>query len=84
MKSTMDYMVGNTAIQIVNKGNRIKIINVEKEKKKKKFLKKCIASMLVGIVTLSSCMYVVELNNARVFLDSQVYTLQEEISELEK
>lgn len=84
MKSTMDYMVGNTAIQIVNKGNRIKIINVEKEKKKKKFLKKCIASMLVGIVTLSSCMYVVELNNARVLLDSQVYTLQEEISELEK
>ena len=40
--------------------------------------------MLVGIVTLSSCMYVVELNNARVLLDSQVYTLQEEISELEK
>lgn len=84
MKSTMDYMVGNTAIQIVNKGNKIKIINVEKEKIKKKFLKKCIASVLVGILTLGSCLYVVELNNARVFLDRQVYSLQGEIDELEK
>ena len=31
MKTTMDYMVGNTAIQIVNTGKRIKIVDVEKE-----------------------------------------------------
>ena len=33
MKTTMEYMVGNTAVQIVNTGKRIKVIDIKKEKK---------------------------------------------------
>ena len=35
MKVTMDYVVGNTAIQIVNTGKKVKIVDVEKQKKKR-------------------------------------------------
>lgn len=84
MKNTLDYMVGNTAIQIINKGNKIKIVDVEKQKIKKKFLKKCAAVVLTGVVALGSCLYVVDLQNTKVFLDRQVYILQGEIDALEK
>ena len=39
MKVTMDYVVGNTAIQIVNTGKKVKIVDVEKQKKKRKFIR---------------------------------------------
>ena len=42
MKVTMDYVVGNTAIQIVNTGKKVKIVDVEKQKKKRKFIKQWI------------------------------------------
>lgn len=84
MKNTVDYMVGNTAIQIVNKGNKIKIVDVEKQEKKRKFRKKCLVSLMTGFVVFASCMYVVNLQNRKVFLDKQVYSLQTEIDELEK
>ena len=39
MRITTDYMIGNTAIQIVNTGRKIKIVDVEKQRTKKRFLK---------------------------------------------
>jgi cell division protein FtsL len=57
---------------------------VEKQEKKKNFLKKCLVSLTTGLVVLGSCMYVVNLQNTKVLLDKQVYSLQTEIDELEK
>ena len=34
MKHTTDFIVGNTAIQIVEKGNHIKVIDVEEHREK--------------------------------------------------
>jgi cell division protein FtsL len=84
MKSTTDYIVGNTAIRIVNKGSRIQIIDVQKKEKKRKFRMKCLASLTTGLIVLASCLYVVNLQNTKVLLDRQVYSLQTEIDEMEK
>lgn len=84
MKNTLDYMAGNTAIRIVNKGKKIRIVDVEKEKKKKKFRKKCIATTLAALLVLSGCMYVVALQNTQVFLEEEVYELKEETRGLEE
>ena len=34
MKSTTEYMIGNTAVQIVNKGKRICVVDVKKGNRK--------------------------------------------------
>ncbi len=39
MRATMDYMVGNTAIQIRSSKNKITVIDVRKEKVRKSILK---------------------------------------------
>lgn len=84
MKITTDYVIGNTAIQIVNTGKRIKIVDVEKRARKKRFWKRCCVTLLTGILILSSCFYVVDLQNTKVFLDKQVYALEGQIDTLEK
>ena len=84
MKITTDYVIGNTAIQIVNTGKRIKIVDVEKRARKKRFWKRCCITFLTGILILSSCFYVVDLQNTKVFLDKQVYALEGQIDTLEK
>lgn len=84
MKTTTDYMIGNTAIQIVNTGKKIKIVDVEKQKVRKRFWKKFCLTLLTGSIVLTSCFYVVNLQNTKVFLDKQVYVLQGQIDDLEK
>ena len=49
MKITTDYVIGNTAIQIVNTGKRIKIVDVEKRARKKRFWKRCCVTLLTGM-----------------------------------
>ena len=49
MKVTMDYVVGNTAIQIVNTGKKVKIVDVEKQKKKRKFIKQWIIASAASL-----------------------------------
>lgn len=83
MKATMDYMVGNTAIQIVNTGKKIKIIDVEKEKVKRRFWKKLLLVLAVGIMMFSSCFYVVKLQNTETLLDRQIYDLKGQIEDLQ-
>ncbi len=84
MKTTMDYMVGNTAIQIVNTGKKIKIIDVEKKKIRKRFWKHFFVASFVAAALVVICFHVVHLENYRDLLDRQVYLLQAQVNTLEK
>lgn len=84
MKTTMDYMVGNTAIQIVNTGRKIKIVDVEKRKVKKRFWKRFFVISLFAAALMMACFHVVRLENHKVLLDQQVYALQAQVENLEK
>lgn len=84
MKNTMDYMVGSTAFQIISKGNKIKVINVEKEKKRKQFARRCVLCFLSGLLVFGSCFYVVSLNHTRGELNRQVYSLRDEVNQMEE
>lgn len=83
MKTMMEYTVGNTAIQIVNTGKKIKVIDVKKEKQKKKAIRRISVSLVAVFAMVWCCFYVVNLQNAETFLDEQVYALQLEIENLE-
>lgn len=84
MKTTLDYMVGNTAIQIVNTGKRIKIIDVEKEKIRKRFWKRFLVVFFMAALLTIACFHVVKMENHKVLLDRQVYRLQSQVNVLEK
>jgi len=84
MKTTMDYMIGNTAIQIINTGNKIKVIDVEKRKIRKKFWGRLVLVSFLFAILAVTCFYVVQLQNRKVLLDKQVYALQAQIEEIEK
>lgn len=84
MKTTTDYMIGNTAIQIINTGRKIKVIDVEKEKKKRHFVKILFVTLIGSIFFLYSCFYIVKLHNTSTMLDRQNYILQGEIRHLEE
>lgn len=84
MKITMDYMVGNTAIQIVNTGKKIKVVDVKKRKVRTSIIKHLIIASIVTILLVTSCFYVVHLENTKVMLDKQVYLLQSQIENMEK
>ncbi|MBO5487156.1 MAG: hypothetical protein J5988_09575 [Eubacterium sp.] len=83
MKTTMEYTVGNTAIQIVNTGKKIKVIDVRKEKQKKKAIKRISISLVTVLTMVWCCFYVVNLQNTETLLDKHVYALQLEIEDLE-
>ena len=84
MKVTMDYVVGNTAIQIVNTGKKVKIVDVEKQKKKRKFIKQWIIASAASLVLILSCFQIVRMENQEVLLNKQVYQLASQIDVLEK
>ena len=84
MKITMDYMVGNTAIQIVNTGRKIKIVDVEKRAVKKIFWKRFFVVSFLAAALMVACFYVVRLENQKVLLNQQVYELQAQVKDMEK
>lgn len=84
MKTTMDYMVGNTAIQIINKGKKIKVVDVKKEKIRRSIVKHLALSLIITGLLVSSCFYVVRLENQKVLLNQSVYTLQLQVEEMAK
>ena len=84
MKITTDYMIGNTAIQIVNTGKKIKVIDVEKQKVKKRFIKKLLAAVISSALAFGGCFYVLALQNTEVILNQKVYALRGQIEQLEK
>lgn len=84
VKVTMDYVVGNTAIQIVNTGKKVKIVDVEKQKKKRKFIKQWIIASAASLVLILSCFQIVRMENQEVLLNKQVYQLASQVDVLEK
>jgi cell division protein FtsL len=84
MKTTLDYVVGNTAIQIIHTGKKIRVVDVEREKVKKRFLARLILVVAVTAVLAATSFYVVRLQSYKTVLDQQIYTLQSQVENLEK
>lgn len=84
MKSTTEYMIGNTAVQIVNKGKRICVVDVEKRKQKGRIVKKGLVTVIMAAMLTVACFYVVRLNNQQVILGDSVQRLQDQVTVLKE
>lgn len=84
MKSTTEYMIGNTAVQIVNKGKRICVVDVEKRKQKGRIVKRGLVTVIMAAMLTVACFYVVRLNNQHVILGDSVQRLQDQVTVLKE
>ncbi len=84
MKSTTEYMIGNTAVQIVNKGKRICVVDVKKRKQKGRMVKRGLVTVIMAAVLTVACFYVVRLNNQQVILGDSVQRLQDQVTVLKE
>ena len=84
MRLTTDYMVGNTAIQIINTGKKIRVVDVEKAKVRRSFVKHLIVALAITGILITLCFYVVRLENQKVLLNRSVYSLQSQVDKIEK
>lgn len=84
MKSTTEYMIGNTAVQIVNKGKRICVVDVEKRKLKGRIVKRGLVTVIMAAMLTVACFYVVRLNNQQVILGDSVQRLQDQVTVLKE
>lgn len=65
-------------------GEKVKIVDVEKQKKKRKFIKQWIIASAASLVLILSCFQIVRMENQEVLLNKQVYKLASQIDVLEK
>lgn len=84
MKSTTEYMIGNTAVQIVNKGKRICVVDVKKRKQKGRMVKRGLVTVIMAAMLTVACFYVVRLNNQQVILGDNVQRLQDQVTVLKE
>ena len=84
MKSTTEYMIGNTAVQIVNKGKRICVVDVKKRKQKGRMVKRGLVTVIMAAMLTVACFYVVRLNNQQVILGDSVQRLQDQATVLKE
>ena len=84
MKSTTEYMIGNTAVQIVNKGKRICVVDVKKRKQKGRMVKRGLVTVIMAAMLTVACFYVVRLNNQQVILGDSVQRLQDQVTVLKE
>lgn len=84
MKSTTEYMIGNTAVQIVNKGKRICVVDVKKRKQKGRMVKRGLVTVIMAAMLTVTCFYVVRLNNQQVILGDSVQRLQDQVTVLKE
>lgn len=84
MKSTTEYMIGNTAVQIVNKGRRICVVDVKKRKQKGRMVKRGLVTVIMAAMLTVACFYVVRLNNQQVILGDSVQRLQDQVTVLKE
>jgi len=82
MKTTLDYMIGNTAVQIINTGKKIRVVDIRKEQNKKRFARVVCIGGLLASLTFGSCFYLISMHHSEELLSREVYTLQSEIEEL--
>ena len=84
MKSTTESMIGNTAVQIVNKGKRICVVDVKKRKQKGRMVKRGLVTVIMAAMLTVACFYVVRLNNQQVILGDSVQRLQDQVTVLKE
>ena len=84
MISTTEYMIGNTAVQIVNKGKRICVVDVKKRKQKGRMVKRGLVTVIMAAMLTVACFYVVRLNNQQVILGDSVQRLQDQVTVLKE
>ena len=84
MKSTTEYMIGNTAVQIVNKGKRICVVDVKKRKQTGRMVKSGLVTVIMAAMLTVACFYVVRLNNQQVILGDSVQRLQDQVTVLKE
>ena len=84
MKSKTEYMIGNTAVQIVNKGKRICVVDVKKRKQKGRMVKRGLVTVNMAAMLTVACFYVVRLNNQQVILGDSVQRLQDQVTVLKE
>ena len=84
MKSKTEYMIGNTAVQIVNKGKRICVVDVKKRKQKGRMVKRGLVTVIMAAMLTVACFYVVRLNNQQVILGDSVQRLQDQVTVLKE
>ena len=77
-------MIGNTAVQIVNKGKRICVVDVEKRKQKGRMVKRGLVTVIMAAMLTVACFYVVRLNNQQVILGDSVQRLQDQVTVLKE
>lgn len=83
MKTTMEYVVGNTALQIINTGKRIKVVDVEKQETRRFFIKTVLMILFISAISLFGCVWLISLQKQSTVMTEQVYTLQSQVTDLE-
>ncbi|MBO4395975.1 MAG: hypothetical protein J5819_06480 [Eubacterium sp.] len=83
MRAVTDYVIGNTAVRIVDTGRKLRVIDVAKEHEKKQFRKVAVATLLAALLTLGSSLSVVDYHSTHTMLDKHVYSLKSEVETLE-
>lgn len=83
MKTTMEYVVGNTALQIINTGKRIKIVDIEKQETRRFFIKSVFMILFISAISLFECVWLISLQKQSIVMTEQVYTLQSQVTDLE-
>ena len=84
MKAVSDFIIGTTAVRIVDTGRRIRVIDIEKQAEKKQFKKTVVATVLAAALTFGTSLTVVNYQNSQTLLDKQIYSLKTEIDSLER
>lgn len=83
MKTMMEYVVGNTALQIINTGKRIKVVDVEKQETRRFFIKTVLMILFISAISLFGCVWLISLQKQSTVMTEQVYTLQSQVTDLE-
>lgn len=84
MKAVTEYVIGNTAVKIVDTGRRIRVIDVEQQKERIHFAKTAIAVVVAAALSFITCLSVVNFQHSKTCLDRNIFTLKAEIETLER
>ncbi len=77
-------MVGNTAVQIISTGSKIKVINVEEHRRRKTALRDILLVLILGTFLVGICYSIIEQSNQSVLLSREIVSLNTDIEQLEK
>lgn len=84
MKQITEMFVGNTAMQIVEKGNHIRVINIEQHKQRRFVIRNTLLVMVLSIMLVGISYSIIKNTNENVMLGREIAALNTEISQLEK